>query len=713
MNTQVQTQFKLSLPAPSFQQPVPQASGSSQSDRIVNSAATQAPQEGVTISPKLITSVPRASSPLQFMCQDMVNSSDKKDQQQQKKQVLPGSHAERSTALRKHANTPADASILAPSIHFGGLFTETPSACGSADVAPSLVAEGQGRGNKKRAPKVGQANELRRTSERLRKLNERSQNSDESQEYFEDFSSVSDYNQSKASEASTSKPKVPLITLQALPTENIVTQSANTEKPVEHGPSTRLESGFEPTSPDPDSNTSSKRRHESPRSETEHPRQRRKLDIEAETEGLSTKTDEQKSNSENSNQSCVLQVPSSSQSAPITTESKDPGTANHTDEDKPSQATGAESSIRSEEDPDTKPRTSKQNLDSKSIPSIELHPTAKQIFKERLQHRVLRPFYLDFATQHWISQMRFGKLVPYITKRDMMAREVYTARYGLVMQDLDVLERTSLVRIMSFVSHSNYINITRAPPLNIRTGNNLDACLIDQGPNADRPAIFVAPAMVTSSELVRGSGEFNKKSRKIHIQLLSQDYEYASSFICTLMEDETVHCPIYAGSLCLQSKKQGSTGSPSKNQAPDQKDLQRFRKTKSKKNVVDSPLPDAPFRLYHHNIPIYDGRPDGTSANDGFRADPTAWDNMSSMPRLRGEIPACSLVIPGFTLSGPWSVPSNPNHPTVHFNLMFVILLSTPTANAKQKYEDPDDSGIETDNSHHEYNENDMVVEDD
>ncbi|KAK7032197.1 hypothetical protein VNI00_013371 [Paramarasmius palmivorus] len=316
----------------------------------------------------------------------------------------------------------------------------------------------------------------------------------------------------------------------------------------------------------------------------------------------------------------------------------------------------------------------------------DLHPNVKKIFKIRLQHRALRLFYLQLAQLKWIPEpypsMRPGQLIPYIMARGLSAHDYNVVRYGKVMKGLDDLEQTALTRIMSFEGYKQYLNITRASPFLVRGGSSLDVWLFQQGPLANTPAVMVAPSVVYRSELSQGSGQNGERTRKLQVKLLAQDFEYASAFICTVMGDSPVCCPIYGSTLTLQTKKESNTEGKDGNTQPSSytsfidivaiENLGLFGKAKNNPNT---PARQTPYILYHQDVPIYDGRPDPSTGYEGFRPTESSWSKLSSMPRYEGEIPIGSLVIPGFTISGPWTK-QNPPHRTAHFYLVFAIVLA-------------------------------------
>ncbi|KAK7037560.1 hypothetical protein VNI00_011052 [Paramarasmius palmivorus] len=704
MAPKTQAQLKPSLPAPIFRNAGKTANTSRRNEpESIAGNSERGLDTGVTFSPKLKpANMTRPVSPLQFMCQEESQSSATPSEH-------PGSVPEKMVRFAVPASP-----------KFGTL----PGITGdvSVNLNPLLVG---GHGDHSATSARTEENTMidetkgRRTSERLRKQNERSQNGEEAnQEYYEDYSQIVYERKPTQAQQQGPKQKIPLLKIHNPATSNVASTSTSVPKKF-----------TERLSPDWDEkemaknfsnaqyqkNTNLKRGRENV--SEDHSAQRRKIDqSNHDREATSTKT--ATTDPMQASHASRWVVPlldaytittnaapnSDAKSAQLPAESKtkEPRVANPVQTDRDTSVT---LSSESDKDENAAGPSNTMSAQSTQAPS-ELHPVAKQIFKARLQHRVLRPFYSEFAQQEWVPQMTAGKLVPYLSTKDLAAREVCTARYGPIMRQLNGLEQTALVRMMTFEKHEIYINITRSAPQNIRTGRELDACLVHQGSHADRPVTFVCPGFVTSSELVRGSGEVDNFARKLYVQLMSQDFEYASAFICTLMGDNVVHCPIFGGSLCLQSKKQKSQGSVRKNPSPNKRDLNRFSRTKSKRNERPRmPLPvDAPFRLYHHDMPIYDGRPNGPSGIEGFRPESSNWDNLSAMPRYEGEIPVGSLVIPGFTLAGPWNIDTNPSHPTAHFNLMFAIVLSTLDGASEDsgEYEDPDDSGIETDCSYDE-----------
>ena len=62
----------------------------------------------------------------------------------------------------------------------------------------------------------------------------------------------------------------------------------------------------------------------------------------------------------------------------------------------------------------------------------------------------------------------------------------------------------------------------------------------------------------------------------------------------------------------------------------------------------------------------------------GFMFEDDDWDRLTSLPLYKDEVPDDSLVTVGFSLAGPWSIPSDSTIPTAHFYVLFVILLATP-----------------------------------
>ncbi|ESK81759.1 hypothetical protein Moror_16736 [Moniliophthora roreri MCA 2997] len=139
--------------------------------------------------------------------------------------------------------------------------------------------------------------------------------------------------------------------------------------------------------------------------------------------------------------------------------------------------------------------------------------------------------------------------------------------------------------------------------------------------------------------------------RRVFIQLLSQDFKYASTFICTAINENVIYCPIYTGALILQTKKEDYESQTYSN-SPDKKDLTRFSYKKKKVK----PIPTMPINLLylrHHDLLIYDGRPDTVLAKEGFCPLPAMWDNLSTLPRYNCKLPTGFIAMPGFTLSRP------------------------------------------------------------
>ncbi|KAK7019713.1 hypothetical protein VNI00_006155 [Paramarasmius palmivorus] len=324
--------------------------------------------------------------------------------------------------------------------------------------------------------------------------------------------------------------------------------------------------------------------------------------------------------------------------------------------------------------------------DTSVDPYLTMHPVVRQIFDRKLQHEVLWNFYLELARKPWISSMRPGKLMPYAGRlaREPQSGVLNPAKYGKVMAHLDTLEQTTVLRMMSFERHAQYINVTRCSPFVARTDRSLESAIICKSPALNLPAIFVALGVSQGSDLLFGSGDDNARSRKLHLQLLSQDIQYASAFICTLMRSNVVHCPIYGAALLLQSKKENfkvtTFSSTPSTEGMDSlaDDKGKTMKTKKSKDNDQNIPPSPPYMLFADEIPVYDGRPDPSNGVEGFRPTPKGWAKLASMNRYFGEIPDKTIVAAGFTISGPWKMKMNPAHPTAHFNLMFAVLLTDP-----------------------------------
>ncbi|KAK7033950.1 hypothetical protein VNI00_012577 [Paramarasmius palmivorus] len=337
-------------------------------------------------------------------------------------------------------------------------------------------------------------------------------------------------------------------------------------------------------------------------------------------------------------------------------------------------------------------------------PFSKMHPVVRHIFQKKLQDGVLRSFYLELAQRSWITsyvttlfhlgnnilrvlmRMRAGKLLPYAARlaREPESAHVVPAKYRKILPHLNQAEQTAVLRMMAFERHDQYLNICRSSPFVVRAGRNLESVVISAAPALNLPAIFVSLGLAQGSELLHGSGDENRLSRKLYVQLLAQEFQYVSSFICTVMRDDIVHCPIYGAALHLQSKKQDFAGAtfgstPSKEGMVSFADNHKDKKGKKKsKDNAENVPPDLPYLLYNHGVPVYDGRPDTATGNKGFRPSSKAWKKLSSMNRYFDEIPDRSIVIAGFTMSGPWKLKGNPAHATAHFNLMFAILLTNP-----------------------------------
>ncbi|KAK7017478.1 hypothetical protein VNI00_018635 [Paramarasmius palmivorus] len=330
---------------------------------------------------------------------------------------------------------------------------------------------------------------------------------------------------------------------------------------------------------------------------------------------------------------------------------------------------------------------------SSEDPFANMHPITRQIFHTKYQHRSLRNFYLDLAQRPWIASMRPGNIVPYAKKlsEEPESGLVLPARYQRVMSFLSTIEQTAVMRMMTFERHGQYMNLARASPFNVRTNRNMPSAVFANDPAANLPAVFVTLAISQGSELLYGSGsDDEQKSRKLYIQLLEQEFQYMSAFVCTLMQDGTVHCPIYRSALLLQSKRQNFPKATSTDISGLSKEgLNTFSNAsnkKGKKKATDNDRPPSaphpPFRLFDDKVPVYDGRPKPAKGFEGFRPSVKGWKNLASMERYSKEIPNGSIVIPGFTISGPWRLKPNLPHPTAHFNLIFAIVLSDPLQNS-------------------------------
>ncbi|KAK7021317.1 hypothetical protein VNI00_017419 [Paramarasmius palmivorus] len=320
-------------------------------------------------------------------------------------------------------------------------------------------------------------------------------------------------------------------------------------------------------------------------------------------------------------------------------------------------------------------------------PYAKMLPVVRHIFHTKYQHRVLRNFYLNLAQRPWIANMRPGTLIPYAKKlsEEPEVALALPARYRKVMPHLNTIEQTAVIRMMTFERHDQYMNIARTSPFTVRTHRNMPSAVIATNlPAANLPAVFVTVALAQGSELLHGTGDDLQKSRKLYVQLLEQEFEYASAFICTMMNDDAVHCPIVRSALQLQSKRENfSPPAPRDPSGPSTESLNNFSNAKKKRKnkraeSAPSTLPHPAFKLFAEEIPIYDGRPDPAKGNQGFRPSTNGWKALASMKRYPGEIPDGSVVIPGFTISGPWRLKVNIAHPTAHFNLIFAIVLTDP-----------------------------------
>ncbi|KAK7024527.1 hypothetical protein VNI00_016202 [Paramarasmius palmivorus] len=273
------------------------------------------------------------------------------------------------------------------------------------------------------------------------------------------------------------------------------------------------------------------------------------------------------------------------------------------------------------------------------------------------------------------------------------------ASYGGLLDKVSPRVKSKLARSIAFVRYKDFGNVARVP-----LANYLRAWECLRLPRCDgvRNAGFVLTGVSLQSHLSQGREVGQGYVKQLFVRPIENDWDIFQCNVGTVLNDSKMHAPGRNNGLVFQTKRQGwfpravdkggddlapapysskKDGSSSGQGVPsgstssakgcaDDEDAGDTDVDVSSVNVLRKGCP--PYRLFHEGVPLYDGRT--RVGARGFRFEAEDWENYTALPVYpRSEVEDESLVTVVFTLTGFRG--ANNAHHTVHFNLLFAIVL--------------------------------------
>ncbi|KAL0577386.1 hypothetical protein V5O48_004603 [Marasmius crinis-equi] len=341
----------------------------------------------------------------------------------------------------------------------------------------------------------------------------------------------------------------------------------------------------------------------------------------------------------------------------------------------------------------------------------QISPRGKVLFRSRLQFRETRTLYNELSRRQWIANLRpKATILPYPHVTEEYASVVITGRVSKVVRCLDVLGRNVLGRALLFDNYRNFISPTRVAPSTVRM--TYDGAVMNGGDFDGEVAVMVLQGIVMQSSLQYGVGFEGSRSKRLIIQLFSQEFEIFEAWLGTVAEEDRPRGPVNQGALTFQTLKENAKRRPKVGQgnSPSKSDLMLFSSGPSRPSAGSGRARPFPSALsYDSKVPLYDGRPDGTKSNHGFLGNRTeAWDNLTTLPLYpHPELDIGTVVSVGFALSV-YNVPDRADR-HFHLNLLFAVVLGCPVR--PDDFNEWEDSGVEGDAT--DADDNDNETEDD
>ncbi|KAK7047538.1 hypothetical protein VNI00_006304 [Paramarasmius palmivorus] len=320
----------------------------------------------------------------------------------------------------------------------------------------------------------------------------------------------------------------------------------------------------------------------------------------------------------------------------------------------------------------------------------------RAIYKPRYQDSIWRDFYLRSANLLHASRLKPAIIMPYsiAISEDKKAR--IFANYSSLGDGHNALTMTTVSRMIQFGGYKNIINLPRAPPSFVRVVRGREYLAVGDGPADGQNLVALMTGRVTGAFLDKpsGGGLGNPGSKKIWVQPLNQEVQLMEAVLGTAVSAQEMQGPISGGAFCIQTKKENYE---TNSFHPDPVDLSKHKKGKSKQAASTQRIGTVPYlkaeeegKFSAYLFPVFDGSPDGTKANQGFRPTADKWDGLYDLPPYPDRVKRDDLVTVGFTIA------YFPGSKTLVFNLLFIIVLGHA---ATPKEVEDEDSGIETDTS--------------